>query len=305
MDNSKLNYFQGALLGLACGDAVGATVEFCRRGRFESLTDMVGGGKFQLKPGEWTDDTAMALCLADSLVDNGFDPDDQMRRYWLWANEGYNSCRDYPFGMGKQISKALIRYKRNGIPFAGETDSKYSGNGSLMRLAPVAIYYHAQLDACLINAELSSKTTHGSEECIAACRFLAAMMFYAFTGLRKGELLDASFSAVQLPGSMQHISAREFLYKPENEIKGSGYVVDSLEAALWAFYLTSTFEAAILAAANLGDDADTTAAICGQIAGAHYGVDAAPKAWLSRLYRADDISNIALTLANCGQSSEW
>jgi ADP-ribosyl-[dinitrogen reductase] hydrolase len=299
MDNLKKKKFQGALLGLACGDAVGASVEFCKRGRFEPLTDMVGGGKFQLNPGEWTDDTAMALCLADSLIENGFDVKDQMERYWSWANEGYNSCRNYPFGMGKQVSQALIRYRKSGAPIAGKTDSKYSGNGSLMRLAPVVIYSNNNIEECLRFAELSSKTTHASIECVSACRFFAALIFYAFEGLNREEMLEASLLKVQLPESMSCIRRKEFLTKTRENIVGSGYVVESLEAALWAFYSTSSFEASILAAANLGDDADTTAAICGQIAGAYYGVDSIPGGWLSRLYRAKDMYDLAIRLASC------
>ena len=295
---SKLTYYQGALLGLACGDAVGATVEFCKRDRFEPLTDMIGGGKFRLKAGEWTDDTAMALCLADSLLERGFDANDQMQKYWRWANGGYNSCRDYPFGMGKQVSKALIKYKKTGVVFAGETDSAHSGNGSLMRLAPVAIYFHSDLELCLKYAELSAKTTHGSEECVSACRFLSAMLYFSFKGFDKEEMLSKSLAEVTFPNSMHHITRMDFLNKAKDEIRGSGYVVDSLEAALWVFYSTVSFESAILAAANLGDDADTTAAITGQLCGAYYGRETIPRTWLQRLYRADDISEKAALLAD-------
>ncbi|KZZ37878.1 MULTISPECIES: ADP-ribosylglycohydrolase family protein [unclassified Oleiphilus] len=294
----KKSKFQGALLGLACGDAVGASVEFCSRGRFTPLTDMIGGGKFQLNPGEWTDDTAMALCLADSLIENGFDVEDQMARYWRWANEGYNSCREYPFGMGKQVSQALIRYKKTGNPIAGRIESKYSGNGSLMRLAPVAIYCHRDLEACLKYAELSSKTTHGSDECLSSCRLLAVMLFLAFNGVEKEKLFEKAVGEVMFPSSMECIKDGAFLSLNEREVKGSGYVVESLEAALWAFYSTDTFESAILASANLGDDADTTAAICGQLAGAFYGVDSIPLSWRKILFRSGDLLEIANQLQN-------
>lgn len=129
---------EGCFLGLACGDAVGATVEFVPRGRFAPLTDMVGGGKFRLAPGEWTDDTSMALCLADSLLAcNGFDPADQMARYWRWGEEGYRSVRPHPIGMGKNVVQAMRRWRKTGEPYCGSPDPKTSGNGCLMRLAPV------------------------------------------------------------------------------------------------------------------------------------------------------------------------
>lgn len=138
---------RGTLLGLACGDAVGTTVEFCPRDRFTSMTDMIGGGKFRLTPGEWTDDTSMALYLADSLLaSEGFDARDQMERYWRWANEGYNSVRPHPIGMGKTVIQALRAYRKTDNPYSGSTDEKSAGNGSLMRLAPLAIYYSSQLD---------------------------------------------------------------------------------------------------------------------------------------------------------------
>ena len=134
----SLKRSEGCLLGLACGDAVGATVEFVPRGRFAPLTDMVGGGKFRLAPGEWTDDTSMALCLADSLLAcDGFDPADQMARYWRWGEGGYRSVRPHPIGMGKNVVQAMRRWRKTGEPYCGSPGPKTSGNGCLMRLAPV------------------------------------------------------------------------------------------------------------------------------------------------------------------------
>ena len=265
----SLNRLEGCLLGLACGDAVGATVEFHPRDRFEPLTDMVGGGKFRLRAGEWTDDTSMALCLAESLLHcDGFDPRDQMERYWAWADTGHWSCRPHAFGMGKTIAGALRRYRHSGEPYAGLQTPESSGNGSLMRLAPVPMFYRDDLARAIHYSALSSQTTHASEDCLASCRYLAALLWSALSGEQDKAALLASTGHLVLPETMRRIGEGAFMRKTRDEASGSGYVVDCLEAALWAFFGTDNFRDAVLAAANLGNDADTTAAVCGQLAGA-------------------------------------
>ena len=133
--------YRGCLLGLAVGDALGTTLEFCRPGSFTPITDMVGGGPFRLKPGQWTDDTSMALCLASSLTERGgFDARDQMERYVRWWREGYWSSTGRCFDIGNTTSAALSRFQKTGDPFAGSTDPHAAGNGSLMRLAPVPLF---------------------------------------------------------------------------------------------------------------------------------------------------------------------
>jgi ADP-ribosyl-[dinitrogen reductase] hydrolase len=286
-----------SLLGLAIGDAVGATVEFLPRGRFKPLTDMVGGGKFAVEKGQWTDDTSMTLCLAESLIAcQGFDANDKMQRYCRWIYDGHNSSKPYAFGVGKTILNALFRYNKTGDPYSGRIESKYSGNGSLMRIAPIAIYYANQPELAWEYAALSSKTTHASPECIQSCQYFTHLLIQAFYCVEKQHLFDIT----HLPEleCLTHILKGEFKYKKIDEIKGSGYVIESLEAALWSFWHTDNFKDAILTAANLGDDADTTAAICGQLAGAYYGYDAIPQAWLDVLYRKEDIQNIAIQLSS-------
>ena len=136
------NRFRGCLIGLAVGDALGMTLEFKRPGAFKPIKDMVGGGLFRLKPGEWTDDISMALCIAESLIEcKGFDPADQMRRYLRWYREGYLSSNGRCFDIGNTVRQALTRFERIGEPFSGFTDSQSAGNGSIMRLAPVPVYY--------------------------------------------------------------------------------------------------------------------------------------------------------------------
>jgi ADP-ribosyl-[dinitrogen reductase] hydrolase len=286
--------FRGCLLGLAAGDAVGTTIEFRPRGTFEPLADMVGGGPFRLAPGQWTDDTSMALCLATSLVErDGFDADDQMRRYCRWADTGYMSPTGTCFDIGNTVASALRCYRRDGKPYAGIADPNAAGNGSIMRLAPIPMFFFPDLDTAERFAAESSRTTHGAEECVDACRLLARITCRALLGRTKDDVLFADAATVALSDRVAVIAQGCYRGKPESGIRGSGYVVESLEAAMWAFFRTATFEEAILAAANLGDDADTTAAVCGQVAGAYYGERGIPARWLERLAWRTEIAALA------------
>lgn len=287
---------QGCLLGLACGDALGASVEFYPRGTFTPLTDMRGGGQFRLKVGQWTDDTSMALCLADSLLEkNGFDAFDQMTKYCLWANTGYRSSKKRAFGIGKQTINALSDFLKKQQAYSDKTDSQYSGNGSLMRIAPIALFY-CNHDLLLEYAKLSSQTTHASRECLQSCQYFVQLLNGALNGMSKKQLLRFSGSLKNQYDCLQHITAGQFVDKQVHEICSSGYVIESLEAALWAFWQHDNFADSLLMAANLGDDADTTAAICGQLAGAYYGIQGIPAHWLAVLYQQDEIRQIATQL---------
>jgi len=286
------------LLGLAVGDAVGTTVEFSERGSFEPLTDMVGGGPFQLKAGRWTDDTSMALCLADSLIEcGGFDPTDQMRRYVRWLRQGHLSSTGACFDIGNTVHQALMAFERTGNPFSGPTDPWSAGNGSIMRLAPIVLFFMPDRRRVLEHAAASSRTTHGTAEAIDGCRLLAAVLAELLSGASKEGALAAMEDHADLSAGLRSIASGEFLEKAETDIRGSGYVVASLEAALWCFSRSESFEEAILCAANLGDDADTTAAVCGQLAGAHWGENGIPQHWRDRLFMANDIRTRADALA--------
>jgi ADP-ribosyl-[dinitrogen reductase] hydrolase len=288
---------QGCMLGLAAGDAVGTTVEFRERGSFEPLTDMVGGGPFRLLPGQWTDDTSMALCLATSLVEQkAFDAHDQMQRYCNWWKYGYLSSNGTCFDIGGTIVAALRRFDESSDPCAGSTDPRSAGNGCIMRLAPVPIFYLSDLQATERYAMESSRTTHATLECLDACRLLARILHRALHGSTKEEILLGDRESFTGAANITAIARGEYLEKPEVDIRGTGYVVACLEAAMWCFEKTNSFESAILTAANLGDDADTTAAVCGQIAGAHYGVSAIPDNWLNRLALRDEITTLATQL---------
>jgi ADP-ribosyl-[dinitrogen reductase] hydrolase len=290
--------FRGALLGLAVGDAVGAAVEFKPRGTFAPLTDMVGGGPFNLQPGQWTDDTSMALCLATSLVEkNGFDPRDQMDRYVAWMSLGYLSSTGECFDIGNTTAGALRRYQVYGNPYSGSQDPRTAGNGSIMRLAPVPMYFFHDPAAAIYYAGESSRTTHAAIECIDACRLFAAILIKALAGQPKESVLFGPHFPpgvdTTLAPTIQQIADGAYRDKQEDQISGSGYVVHSLEAALWCFWQTGSYREAVLRAANLGDDADTTAAVCGQLAGASYGAEAIPPPWREGLAKAEEIARLA------------
>lgn len=305
-----LQRYRGCLLGLAVGDAVGTALEFRSPGSFKPIADMVGGGPFGLKPGEWTDDTSMALCLADSLVERkSFDPKDQMERYVRWWKEGYLSCTGECFDIGNATRTALSSFSKSGNSLSGSTDPYTAGNGSVMRLAPVPMFY-ANEPVCAIEfAAESSRTTHRAATAVDGCRYYAALIVGALQGVSKEDLLSDHFTPVKgywndhpLVSEIDEIAFGSFRRKEPPEIKGSGYVVRSLEAALWAFCKSNDFHEGCLLAANLGDDADTTAAVYGQLAGAFYGESGIPSGWLGKLAMRDKIQSLADRLFRLSQS---
>jgi ADP-ribosyl-[dinitrogen reductase] hydrolase len=295
--------FEGALVGLAVGDAVGTTLEFKPRGTFNPITDMEGGGPFRLRKGEWTDDTSMALCLTHSLLTKkGFDPEDQMNRYCNWWRVGYMSSTGDCFDIGGTVMNALDKYIEHSDPFSGSIDEDTAGNGSLMRLAPIPIFYSSDRELAVKYAGESSRTTHGAAECIDSCRLFADLILEACRAGSKEAIFEKSSYEPYTPRVID-IANRDFLSKSYDELTGSGYVIESLESALWCFMNSESFEEAILLSANLGNDADTTAAICGQIAGAYYGFSGIPEKWSSAIVMANEIREWAGELATTGKQS--
>lgn len=285
--------YLGAMLGLACGDAVGTTVEFQPRGSFEPVTDMVGGGAFELEPGQWTDDTSMALCLAESLVEcDGFDMRDQLQRYTRWWKEGYLSPTGECFDIGTITAGALYFHERNGDLIADSNDPMMAGNGSIMRLAPVVLWFAPDVPAAMEHAALSSKTTHAADEAVDCCRLLARVICNVLAGQGRDGLLEGAAEDAYVP-RVAEIANGAFLQHGRDQVQGTGYCIESLKAALWCVHQASSFDETVLLAANLGDDADTTAAIAGQVAGALYGVDGIPAHWLERLSMREYISELA------------
>lgn len=308
---NSLERYRGSLLGLAIGDAVGTTLEFSPPGSFEPISDMVGGGPFRLSPGEWTDDTSMALCLAESLVEcRGFDQVDQLQRYVRWHRDGHLSSNGRCFDIGTTTRSALERFERTGDPECGPTDPGTAGNGSIMRLAPVPLFFALSPEQALVRSAESSKTTHGAVTAIDACRYLGGLIVSAVRGEPKEALLAPRYCPASgcwernpLDPEIDEVAGGSFKRRDPPEIKGTGFVVRSLEAALWAFHHSETFEEGCLLAVNLGDDADTTGAVYGQLAGAFYGTSGIPNHWIERLALRDTIEEFATRLQALAPSS--
>lgn len=282
----------GAMLGLAVGDAVGTTLEFRGRDSYPPLDDMVGGGPFALGPGQWTDDTAMALALATSLDECGrLDEADLLARFSDWYRNGTYSCTGTCFDIGGTTAYALQRWRATGERFPGSTDPRTAGNGSLMRLAPVAVRYWHDRDALRDAAARQSRTTHGAPEAVDACVAYAEILAEAIAGQPRSQVLRPRDDAHA--GAIARIIGGAWRGRPRRLVWSSGYVAHSLEASLWSVGRTADFRSAALTAANLGVDADTTAAVTGQLAGALYGATAIPEVWLNRLAWRDEIEALA------------
>lgn len=291
----------GSLLGLAVGDALGAAVEFKAPGSFPPVTGLRGGGPFGLKAGQWTDDTSMALCLAESLITcKGFDAKDQMTRYLRWYRKGRHSSTGRCFDIGSTTRAALEAFERTGNPFSGPTDPDTAGNGSLMRLAPAPLFFWRDPARAIALAAESSRTTHGARAAVDACRSLAALLVGCCREASKKELLSPRYSPI--PGSWEAhplcpevdaVACGSFKKKAAADLPAGGYVVDTLEAALWAFATTENFKDGCLKAVNLGNDADTTGAVYGQLAGAFYGLQEIPASWLEALAFQETIQKLA------------
>jgi ADP-ribosyl-[dinitrogen reductase] hydrolase len=292
---------RGCLIGLAVGDALGAAVEFEPPGEFAEVTGYRAGGPHGLKPGEWTDDTSMALALADSIANAGWDLDDQLRRYLTWLHGGKYSVNGECFDVGGTTMYALLRYEKdNDARTSGDTRSNASGNGSIMRLASVPIRYIElfpdKFDELLRLLVESSLTTHASEQCLSACAYMGVVLCGLMNRIDRAEVLSPQWPPLvelrrirALHPAIEEVASGSFRKKRPPEIEGSGYVVKSLEAALWAFHDAADFRQAVLRAVNLGDDADTTGAVCGQLAGAYWGESNIPAEWRDGLAKKDMI----------------
>lgn len=295
--------FRGALLGLAVGDALGATLEFKTRDTYPPLTDMIGGGPFNLKPGEWTDDTSMALCLADSLIaEKTHDARDQLTRYARWCNEDENSVKGRCFDIGTTCRSAISRFLQTGSVMAVGMGDTWASNGSIMRLAPAVMFGAKSLNFAVELSRASSLTTHSHPDCVGACELLGARIALALRidcyphapGESIAHQIAADIEGAKLPRRGWSSRLRTIWdggYKPlhRNQIKSGGGALDTLEAALWAVSSQLTFRDALLTAANLGSDSDTVGAVCGQLAGAWVGMSGIPPEWLDKLAWRDKI----------------
>ena len=295
----------GSMLGCAVGDALGVAVEFCSRDSYDFLEYYRKSVKFDLPLGAYTDDTSQMLCLAQSFLDKKTDdPIDQLEKYLKWLNEGYMSATGKAFGCGIQTHRALSRLQSKREPVCNIKRKKGAGNGSLMRVAPVAVFYQNDLLLAINSAKTSSYTTHGLKICADACMLFVAMIVLIYQGFSKNEILSkeiANYLINLLPNyqyeeEITKVILGSYKEKSRDDISSSGYVVSSLEAALWAFYNSKDFKDGLLKAVNLGDDSDTVGAIYGTIAGAYYGVQNIEQRYINELINHEYIITMAKNL---------
>ena len=298
-----LSRARGALVGLAVGDAVGTKNEFKVAGTFKPITDMVGGGPFLLKPGQWTDDTSMALCLADSLLAKGhYDSFDVMERYQRWFSKGYRSSTDRCFDIGGQVRAALFDFEHEQrVPVTAERSNR-AGNGAIMRLAPVVIagFEHREIREIVVTAGLSARETHYSVEAEAATEVFAALLVGALLGWAPEHIINVGWASTG--PAFDEMAARVISTDPAKraawEKDTSGYIVHGLRLAVHGLLDFPSFKDATLAIANMGGDSDTNAAIYGQLGGAYFGVEAIPASWRSTLYQGEEIDELARALVD-------
>jgi ADP-ribosylglycohydrolase len=274
--------FQGALLGLAAGDAVAAATQYRRPGRFTPVGDMLGGGPFDLPRGAWTDDTAMALCLAESLLQcQGFDPRDQVARYRRWQLEGYLSATGQCVGITASTARALAVAQWRRQAFSGTHDPEAQGPETLSRVTAVALYSFARAAAAIEQAAEAARTTCQAPTVLAACRALAQGLHAALSGSPKAAVLAAlGVAKAAAPGASPAAASADT-------------ATAALAAVAEVFARTQNFRDAVLGAANLGGNSDAVAATLGALAGAHYGVNAIPLAWRSGLTKKALIEGFA------------
>ncbi len=268
--------FLGALIGLAVGDAVAAATQYRRPGTFTPVGDIIGGGPFGLPRGGWSDDTAMALCLADSLLaTQGFDARDQVARYRRWQSDGYLSATGQCLGITASTARALAMSQWRRQPYSGSHAPDQLDAEPLSRVAPVVMFFFASAEEAAQHAADAARTTCQAPAVLAACRELARALHLALSGQPKARIL-AEISAA-----------------PEPRPRKGGTVTEALAIALEALASTDTFRDAVLHAANQGGNSDVAAAACGQLAGAMYGASAIPIPWRESLLQRSLIERFA------------
>ena len=290
-------------MGLAVADAVGTTNEFKVASTFKPITDMVGGGPFLLKPGQWTDDTSMALCLADSLLAKGhYDSFDVMERYQRWFSKGYRSSTDRCFDIGGQVRAALFDFEHEQrVPVTAERSNR-AGNGAIMRLAPVVIagFEHREIREIVVTAGLSARETHYSVEAEAATEVFAALLVGALLGWAPEHIINVGWASTG--PAFDEMAARVISTDPAEraswESETSGYIVHGLRLAVHGLLDFPSFKDATLAISNMGGDSDTNAAIYGQLGGAFYGIEGIPASWRERVHLGEEIDQLARDLVD-------
>lgn len=304
-NKQKSNVALSGLLGFCIGDALGVPVEFQSRDEINKITTMIGYGTHNQPAGTWSDDSSLTFCLTESLI-HGYNLNDIKQKMCDWYYFGYWNVNDkLPFDIGRTTFKALSKIK-SGIALeeAGEKDEKDNGNGSLMRVLPLAFYLKDTKDEEKFPIiEEVSGITHAHIRSKIACsiyvEFAIQLIEYhsrekAYAGMK--EVILSYYNNKGYEEELKHferIVKRDIYTYQEHEIKSTGYVVDSLEACLWSLLTTETFSEAVLKAVNLGEDTDTIGALTGGLAGIFYRENNIPKKWIRTISKKTDIYDLA------------
>jgi ADP-ribosyl-[dinitrogen reductase] hydrolase len=287
--DADANRMKGCFYGCAIGDSFGAPLEFHDRDEIPLVTEMIPAEHWKLPAGSWTDDTSLMLCLGASIAARGgLDAGSELTHYMEWFSNGYLAVNGVAFDMGRTITCALADYETDGCLVAHTTTAGFCGNGSLMRLAPVPIFVAGRGldydDAWRYGYE-SSKTTHAHPLCCESCGLYSVLIVGALRGESKPALRRrlAGLASKVTDARLVALCSGDFVGKPRDEICSSGFVLYTLEAALWAFFNTETFFDGAVLAVNLAHDADTVGAVYGTLAGAYYGYSEIPTKWISAL----------------------
>lgn len=304
-NNTVLDKTKGCLIGLACGDYLGMPVEFFSRDKVLAFF-----GKKQLSPywcyhrsrvlppGYYTDDTSMAICLAESLVESGFDVQDQFNKYKKWFLEGYGSPDDRAFGIGQHTLRILTSQTVDSIPTKLENDIKAGGNGALMRSAPIGLFYYQQSYREIREKSIASAiVTHNNVIVAWCCTVLNTFISFSLQGIDKKRFVERFIDYSPLcPKEVKDVITQYFPSLDESSISNTGYALDTLNIALYSFFSSDNYEECITKAIFLGGDTDTQGAVTGALAGAYYGMGNIPKQWVITLLRKDYIESLGETL---------
>lgn len=311
------NVVKSAVLGLVVGDALGVPIEFVPRSELDAdpVIGMRAYGTNNQPAGTWSDDSSMALCLLESLT-RGLDYEDMMTRFLRWAEEGYMTAHGQVFDMGIATRKALVKFAQGTPPLSCGGNGTYdNGNGSLMRILPMALYLHRTMGPEFPNKpeayeiiHNASALTHAHPVSLISCGIYCAVANELLCGrvspadIQNGIMAAKAFYQTLADFSpvlenFRRVDVDRLLTLPRAEISGSGYVVHTLEAALWCLLHTNGYRSCLLESVNLGDDTDTTGAVAGGLAGIRYGLDSIPEEWLAVIAKREEIERLCLQAA--------
>ena len=285
--------FTEAIMGLVVGDAVGVPFEFRKRDSFLAK-GMTGYGTHGMPPGTWSDDSSMTLATIESIESIGtVNPEDIMRNFWNWLQHGDFTPYGYAFDVGGTTKQAIHRYRAGcALAECGGQTVRDNGNGALMRILPLAFY-----PGTLADVKAVASLTHNHRISNTACALYVAIARFLMTGMDAKRAILEGFEKIErvmpIPDELRGIPY--LFYKKRHEIKSTGYVVDTLEAALWCVVKSTSYRECVLLAVNLGEDTDTVAAIAGGLAGIIYGVGGEkgiPEEWIDQIAEKEKITAI-------------